>query len=243
MSRGEILLNCDLGEGMENDAEIMPYIDQANIACGFHAGDPLQISKTIELAIENNVTIGAHPSYPDRENFGRQSMVLEADELFASLLYQISALDGMAQSRGASVSYVKPHGALYNDMMSNGEIRTTVMRAIGSYHHPLSLMLQATPEWKQHTEEGDAQNVTLQFEAFADRRYLQNGALQPRSEPGSVLEEDEALVQVERLLESGEVDSTDGGLLKLNADTLCVHGDNPSALIAIKAIREILDKR
>jgi UPF0271 protein len=237
-----ILLNCDLGEGEECAAAIMPYIDQANIACGYHAGSPLQIRTTIDLAIANGVTIGAHPSYPDRDNFGRESMHLEADDLIAILHYQIAALDGMAQSQGATMSYVKPHGALYNDMMKSAEIRRIVMHAIANYQRPVDLMLQASPHWKEHFEEAQRQNITLQFEAFADRRYLGNGSLQPRSEPGSVLAAPEVLEQVKQLLAHRQIDSVDGVTIPLNANTLCVHGDNPAAVESVKAIRGLIDK-
>ena len=131
----DLLLNCDLGEASDGDhleveAQVMPCIDQANIACGMHAGDPLVIKNTLALAKQHNVSLGAHPSYPDRENFGRSSMQLPTSELIACLQYQIAALAGMAQDIGLSIDYVKPHGALYNDMMVNGHLRSAVMTAI-----------------------------------------------------------------------------------------------------------------
>jgi UPF0271 protein len=146
-----MLLNCDLGESygswtMGLDAEVMPHIDQANIACGFHGGDPLTIRKTLALAAEHGVNIGAHPAYPDLVGFGRRPMNLSADEIIANLHYQVAALEGMASSQGLVLDYIKPHGALYNDMMAKSEVRAAIMQAVASYHRPLALMLQATPQ-------------------------------------------------------------------------------------------------
>ena len=148
-------LNCDLGESfgswtMGLDEQVMPYIDQANIACGFHAGDPLVMQKTLELAKQHNVCIGAHPSYPDLVGFGRRSMNCSSDEIIAMVIYQVAAIDGVAKSLGVEVSYVKPHGALYNDMMVNSQVRLAILSALSRYPKKLALMLQATPELAQH---------------------------------------------------------------------------------------------
>ena len=144
-----LLLNCDLGESygswtMGRDAHVMPHIDQANIACGFHAGDPLMIQKTLALAKQHHVVVGAHPAYPDLVGFGRRSMNCSQSEIVALISYQLSAIDGMAKSQGIELSYVKPHGALYNDMMSKDSIRSAVIQAIASYYRPVKLMLLAT---------------------------------------------------------------------------------------------------
>ena len=181
-----MLLNCDLGESygswtMGMDEQVMPHIDQANIACGFHGGDPLTINRTIRLAVQHNVSIGAHPAYPDLVGFGRRSMNLSHVEIVASVLYQVAALDGMAASAGASLSYVKPHGALYNDMMAKPPVREAIMEAIASYHRPFVLMLQATPEAELHKTEAAARGLQLVFEAFADRCYDDDGNLLARS--------------------------------------------------------------
>ena len=144
-----MLLNCDLGESygswtMGLDAEVMPHIDQASIACGFHGGDPVTMRRTLALAARCGVAVGAHPSYPDLVGFGRRSMNLSAEEIIASLHYQVAALEGMALGQGLALSYVKPHGALYNDMMAKPEVRAAIMQALADYHRPLPLMLQAT---------------------------------------------------------------------------------------------------
>jgi 5-oxoprolinase (ATP-hydrolysing) subunit A len=240
-----MLLNCDLGESfgswtMGMDASVMPHIDQANIACGFHGGDPLTIQRTLALAAQHNVTIGAHPAYPDLVGFGRRSMNLSRDEIIASVLYQVSALDGMAASQGSVLSYVKPHGALYNDMMAKPEVRAAIMAAMSSYHRPLTLMLQATPEAPAHREEAAALGLTLAFEAFADRCYDDDGKLLARSKPGAVHNREKMLAQVTQLKEAGTVTTVSGHTLTLAPDTLCVHGDNLEGVQAIEAIRALV---
>lgn len=241
-----MLLNCDLGESygehrVGDDAAVMPHIDQASIACGFHGGDPITLKRALALAAQFGVSVGAHPSYPDREGFGRRSMALAPDILIASLHYQIAALEGMAASAGTALSYVKPHGALYNDMMASADIRATVMSALSSYHRTYPLMLQATPDWETHLAEASDSGLELQFEAFADRRYTAQGALQPRSEPGAVLDAQAMFEQVRSLCANGTVLTAAGDQLALHAQTLCVHGDNPEAVAHIRTIRQIVD--
>jgi UPF0271 protein len=242
-----VLLNCDLGESFGNwrmgmDSEVMPYIDQANIACGFHAGDPLTIAETLELAAQHGVQVGAHPAYPDLVGFGRRSMAHSAEELRASLYYQIAALYGMAAAVGLTPAYVKPHGALYNDMMADDAIRRCVLEAISSYPAELALMLQATPEAEQHREEGATAGVPLLFEAFADRCYDDDGRLLSRRRPGAVHDRDRMLAQVRLLAGEGAVITVSGLRLDLPVDTLCVHGDNPEGVAAIREIRELLPR-
>jgi len=238
-------LNCDLGEGfgswtMGMDADAMPHIDQANIACGFHAGDPQIMLKTLQLAKENGVTVGAHPAYPDLVGFGRRSMKCSAEEITAGVLYQIAALDGMARSQGMQVEYVKPHGALYNDMMANADVRKAVMEAVASYHIPVDLMLLATQQAGQHRVEADELGLKLQFEAFADRCYDDDGKLLARTKAGAVHTREKMLAQVEQLNTQGTVTTVSGNALEVNADTLCVHGDNAEGVAAIREIRALL---
>ena len=241
-----MLLNCDLGESygswtMGLDAEVMPHIDQANIACGFHGGDPLTIRKTLALAAEHGVNVGAHPAYPDLVGFGRRPMHLSADEIIANLHYQVAALEGMARSQGLELGYVKPHGALYNDMMAKGDVRAAIMQAVASYHRPLALMLQATPEAELHREEAESFGITLLFEAFADRCYDDDGRLLSRREPGAVHNRERMLAQVEQLQNYGVVTTASGQLIELQADTLCVHGDNLEGVQAIAEIRALVN--
>ncbi|WP_163936042.1 5-oxoprolinase subunit PxpA [Paraferrimonas sp. SM1919] len=236
-------LNCDLGESygpwkMGQDEAVMPLIDMANIACGFHAGDPHVINHTLELAKAAKVEIGAHPSYPDTLGFGRRSMNCSYDEIVDLILYQVAAIDGMATTKGMSLSYVKPHGALYNDMMANEAVFKAVVDAINSYHKPLKLMVLATNS-PALLDYAASQSVALIFEAFADRRYTPQGELMPRREPGAVLTKAEALAQVKQLITDSTVQASNGQMINIQADTLCVHGDNEQALALVKEIRAL----
>jgi UPF0271 protein len=243
-----MLLNCDLGESygswtMGNDAAVMPHIDQASIACGFHAGDPLTMRRTLQLAAAHGVAIGAHPAYPDLVGFGRRSVSLSNDELIATVHYQLAALDGMAQSDGLVLSYVKPHGALYHDVMRSGATRAAMLQAIASYHRRVPLVLQATAQNAALSDEAAAAGVFLWFEAFADRCYADDGSLLSRSLPGAVHTKERMLAQVAQLKREKSVTTISGQVLKLQFDTLCVHGDNPEGVAAIAAIRALLDDR
>jgi len=240
-----MLLNCDLGESygswtMGLDAEVMPHIDQANVACGFHGGDPLTIRRTLALARQHGVSVGAHPSYPDLVGFGRRPMHLSADEIVANLQYQVAALEGMARCQQLELAYVKPHGALYNEMMANPQVRSAIMEAVASYHRPLALMLQATADAAAHQAEADGFGLSLLFEAFADRCYDDDGRLLSRGRPGAVHDHERMLAQVEQLCREGSVTTVSGHVLPLRADTLCVHGDNLEAVRAIQAIRRLV---
>jgi UPF0271 protein len=240
-----MLLNCDLGESyghwaMGHDVAVMPYIDQASIACGFHAGDPLTICNTLALAAEHGVAIGAHPAYPDVVGFGRRHMALSRDEIIAALHYQIAALDGMAQIQGLTLSYVKPHGALYHDMMSRDDVRSAIFQAIGSYHRPLALVMQSTANQEAHSAQADTANVQVLFEAFADRCYANDGSLLHRSQPNAIHNRERMLAQVQQLQQDSTVTAADGTVIPLKVDTLCVHGDNAEGVQAIEAIRSLV---
>jgi UPF0271 protein len=241
-----LLLNCDLGESfgawkMGLDDQVMPFIDQANIACGFHAGDPIVMKKTLLSAKGHNVVVGAHPSYPDLAGFGRRSMNLPAVEIIAIVQYQIAALAGMAENIDMPITYVKPHGALYNDMMANGHIRSAVMEAIAGSHLPLAFMLQATPDAETHRQEAEMFGLELMFEAFADRCYDDNGALLSRAKEGAVHSREKMLAQVSQLKNDGSVTTISGHRLELQADSLCVHGDNIDGVNAIQEIRQLIN--
>ncbi len=240
-----LLLNCDLGESfgswtMGRDEDVMPHIDQANIACGFHGGDPLVMQKTLALARQYDVMAGAHPAYPDLVGFGRRPMHCSAEEIVALVSYQISAIDGMAKTQGVELTYVKPHGALYNDMMAKESVREPIMQAVASYHGSIRLMLQATPEADKHRDEAEAHGIELLFEAFADRCYDDDGKLLSRTKPGAVHTREKMLAQVEQICNEGTVTSVSGYTLDLSPDTLCVHGDNEEGIAAIKDIRNII---
>ena len=241
-----MLLNCDLGESygswtMGLDAAVMPHIDQANIACGFHGGDPLTIRNTLSLAAEHGVSVGAHPAYPDLVGFGRRSMQLSTEEIIASLHYQVAALEGMAATLGLGLAYVKPHGALYNDMMADNAVRAAIMQAMAAYHRALPLMLQATPQAHEHRREASELGISLLFEAFADRCYDDDGKLLSRRLAGAVHDRNRMLAQVRQLREEGSVTTQSGKTIHLQVDTLCVHGDNQEGVEAIEAIRALVD--
>ncbi|MDU9391406.1 5-oxoprolinase subunit PxpA [Pseudomonas sp. zfem002] len=245
MSR--LLLNCDMGESFGNwtmglDTEVMPFVDCANIACGFHAGDPGIMRQTVALAVANGVRIGAHPSYPDLVGFGRRSMACSNEEIRDLLHYQIGALDGICRVQGSRVAYVKPHGALYNDMMADpGKLRA-VLDAVAAYDRHLPLMLMATADNSAARALGDEVGVTLWFEAFADRAYDAAGRLLSRRLPGAVHHDPALIVEQALRLARGEaLTASDGSAVQLRAQTLCVHGDNDSSLAAVRQIRQALD--
>lgn len=240
-----LLLNCDLGESygswkMGLDEDVFPHIDQANIACGYHGGDPVVMMKTLALAKQHNVMVGAHPAYPDLVGFGRRSMNCSKDEIIGFVLYQLSAIDGMAKSQGLTVEYVKPHGALYNDMMAKPDVRQSIMQAVSQYHRPVKLMLQATAQADEHEQEAAAFGIELLFEAFADRCYDDDGKLLARSKAGAVHTKEKMLAQVKQLNEQGTITSVSGNTLTVKADSLCVHGDNLEGVQAIAEIRALI---
>lgn len=242
-----IKLNCDLGESygawkMGTDEQIMPYIDMANIACGFHASDPFIMDKTVKLAMQNNVTIGAHPGYPDLLGFGRRDMSFTAAEITQLILYQVGALKAICEANGTRVEYVKPHGALYNTMMKDKSQLTAIIEAVASLKEPIPLMVLANADAKDNKQLAAKHSVSLLFEAFADRRYADDGNLTSRNLEGSVLEDEKAIQnQIQSLITDKQVISISGKSLSVDADTLCVHGDNVQALESVKSIRQFID--
>lgn len=251
MKTHNISLNADIGESfgawtMGADELIMPHIDWANIACGFHASDPLTMLQTVRLATQHEVRLGAHPSYPDLVGFGRRHMDCKPAEVTAMVQYQVGALRGIAQSAHASVDYVKPHGALYNDMLADEAVFLAVCEAIKALQNntqsELPLMVMATPDndyWRQRAE---AYEVTLVFEGFADRAYDDNGRLRARKHPDAVLSSPEQLLSQARQFARGEaITSVSGKPLDITIDSLCVHGDNPKSIEIVKQIREVLN--
>ncbi|PRQ61320.1 hypothetical protein BWR16_16170 [Vibrio sp. V01_P9A10T6] len=247
VTKRTITLNCDMGESfgawqMGADELVMPWIDMANIACGFHASDPHVMSRTIELAIQFDVMIGAHPGYPDLQGFGRRSMSFSEEEICELLIYQIGALKALCESKNAEISYVKPHGALYNDMMRDKSVFRAVVDAVSCFNVPL--MILASGNNQDYLDIADIYDVPLLFEAFADRTYLANGMLTPRGQANAVLTNEEAIInQIKQLVDYGKVTSSDGFVIPIEADTICVHGDNPAAIELIEKIRLCLQER
>ena len=237
----EIDINCDMGESygnfkIGNDAEIFPYITSTNIACGMHAGDPYHIQQTIELAIKHGVQIGAHPGYPDLQGFGRKVIPMEREALSASIKYQVSALKGMVEAAGSLLRYVKPHGALYNEMAINEIEAITVINAIKSVDDNLTIMGLAGSHMQRLVNEAE---MTFIAEAFADRRYEIDGKLRSRTKENALLSNGfEAAQQVISIATNGHTLTLDGEKVNVVAQSFCIHGDNPAAIEILKAIHD-----
>jgi UPF0271 protein len=239
-------LNCDLGEsyGIWNiglDDAVMPFIDMANIACGFHASDPDVMTRTIQNAVRHGVSIGAHPGYDDKKGFGRRSIPHTHDELKNLIAYQVGAMIGMCMLSDTSIDYIKPHGGLYNDMMSNEAVFKAIVEAIAQANFKVPLMILAKADNKAYQAIADSYGVGLLFEAFADRAYTAEGFLAPRSQVGSVYHDPQRIIdQVVQLVKNGTVTTIDGKILALKADTVCVHGDNNESIATIEQLRKAI---
>jgi UPF0271 protein len=227
-------INCDMGEGMHNDAALMPYISSANIACGYHAGNEDTIKRTIELALENQVAIGAHPSYHDRANFGRQSQTISLIELAELLSEQISLFEKITNEMGCRIHHVKLHGALYNDCAKDAMSSKIIAQTIQAIDP--SILLYGLSG--SHTIK-EAKMIGLQCvqEAFADRTYQPNGQLTPRHLDHSIITDPaKAANQVLKMVFDQEVQVNNGQMIEVKADTICIHGDHPEALEIAKKI-------
>ena len=237
-------LNCDAGESfgswkMGSDEAILPYVDMANFACGYHAGDPVIMDRSIKLALKHNVIIGAHPAYPDLMGFGRRSLACSVDEVEAMVIYQIGALYGFIKANQATLTYVKPHGGLYNDMMKDLRIFKAVVTAVSRFDKTLKLMVLSMVDTTAHEKIAKELGVELLYEVFADRAYDDNGLLLPRSQSGAVLHDVNAVIKRLELLQTkGLLETISGQKIALRADTLCVHGDNEEAVNLVKTLRK-----
>lgn len=242
-----ILLNCDMGESfgawtMGDDSHAMPLVDQANLACGFHAADPLTMQRTVALAVAHGVRIGAHPAYPDLVGFGRRQMACSPEEVTALVLYQLGALEAFCRAAGVQVAYVKPHGALYNDLVRDDALLAAVLEACASYRKGLPLMVLALTDNSRELRLADEADVPLMFEAFADRAYLADGQLAPRRLSGAVHHDPQRILEQALAIAQGEpFPDIDGKPLRLSADSLCVHGDNAESLAVLRRLRALLD--
>ncbi|MFG6448868.1 LamB/YcsF family protein [Roseateles sp. BYS180W] len=234
-----INLNADLGESfgawtMGQDQALLPWLGAANIACGFHAGDPLVMRRTVRAAQALGVSLGAHPSFPDLQGFGRRRMDIAPDELEALLIYQIGALQAMAQSEGAALSHVKPHGALSNMACADPALAAVVAAAVRALDAQLILL---APACSALADAGRQAGLRVALEVFADRRYLPDGQLQPRSQAGAVIHDSaEALAHVLAMLRAEALISPDGPPLPTAIHSVCVHGDSPEALATAQAL-------
>lgn len=228
-------LNADVGEGMD-DATVLPYVTSANVACGMHAGDPSVMDETVELALSRGIRVGAHPGYPDRANFGRVTVEMAADEIENLVVYQVAALEGFVRSRGARLTHVKPHGALYHDAGEFPDVARAIAEGVRRVGTSLVLVGAAG---SMLVGAGRDAGLTVAEEAFADRRYRADGTLVPRGEPGAlVTDPDEAAEQAVRLAQERIVIANDGSRIEVRADTICLHGDTPGAADIARRIHE-----
>jgi 5-oxoprolinase (ATP-hydrolysing) subunit A len=221
-------LNCDMGEGMATDEALMPWINSANIACGFHAGGSEAIRRTIDLALKYNVHIGAHPSFRDRENFGRKEIDLPPDKLYAIVLEQLIKIDLIAQEKGTRLHHVKPHGALYNMAARKPDIARNIAQAVKDFDETLVFYGLSGSHL---ISEARKLGLKTASEVFADRTYQEDGSLTPRSQPGAMIEQEEQSIgQVRQMISEGMVTTTNGLRIPIIAETICIHGDGPHAV-------------
>ncbi|WP_192349688.1 LamB/YcsF family protein [Algoriphagus sp. Y33] len=229
-------INCDLGEGMPNEKQVFPLIDTASIACGGHYGNKETITRSIELALTYKKKVGAHPSYPDRSNFGRKTMKIPHKDLIKSILIQILKFEQLAEKSGVAMDHIKFHGALYNDVASNEDLADLLTDFIANHFHNTPIF---TPPHSQLEKQINAKGLISRIEIFGDRGYLDNYQLMPRSIFGSHLTtEQEISEHLQNILGNGYLISNQGKKLKVKAETLCFHGDNPGITDFLPIIRE-----
>lgn len=238
-------LNCDMGESfgawtMGDDAALMPFISSANIACGFHAGDPSVMRRTVRLALDYGVAIGAHPGFPDLQGFGRRNLQLAPDEAFDLVLYQIGALRAIAEAEGGRLHHVKPHGALYNMAAKDRALADAIARAVRAADETLWLYGLGGSAL---IDAGHAAGLRTCSEVFADRSYQSDGSLTPRSRPGALIEDESlAIRQALQFVREGRVISIEGKIVPVKAETICLHGDGPHAAAFARAIHAALSR-
>lgn len=240
MAQQTIDLNCDMGESPDggNDAAILDFVTSANIACGFHAGDATTMSRTIEMALKKGIAVGAHPSFADREGFGRRGMTIPLQEIYEIVLHQVGAIAAIAKAAGGKLAHVKPHGALYNMAARDTSLAQAIAKAVRNFDDKLILYgLSGSAS----VREAEAIGLRTASEVFADRRYRADGSLMPRGEAGAVIKDVAQCVrQALRMANEGTVEASDGSILNLTAETICIHGDEPNALDTARAISKAL---
>ena len=239
-----IKLNCDIGESfgiwtMGNDEKIFPHINMANLACGFHASDSVTMQKSVLLAKKYDVQIGAHISYQDLVGFGRRSMNCTSEEIQTLSIYQIGALSAFCKVNDCNISYVKPHGALYNDMMKDDDIFISILKAISSYNISIKLMILSTLNNDKYEKIATKYNIELIYEVFADRNYTNDGYLVPRSQDNAVIYDEKIILnRITTLKNDGYLQSIDDKKLYIKSDSICIHGDNEKAIDFIKLLKQ-----
>src|SRR5205085_423220 len=233
-------LNADLGEGAGHDDELLALVTSANIACGFHAGDAETMRRSIEAARGQKVAVGAHPSLFDRENFGRKELPVNSDEVFDAVVYQLGVFQAIAQAAEVHPNHVKPHGALYNMAVRDHELANAIGRAIAQVD--LKLILFA-PQNSALARAGESNGLQIAHEVFADRNYLSDGSLVPRTRPDALLHDpEEAASRVVRMLRESKVRSVDGVNVDVRAETICLHGDTPGAVDFARVLKSRLER-
>lgn len=239
-------LNCDMGESygawkMGADAGVMPYISSANIACGFHAGDPATIRRTVRLAVDNGVAVGAHPSLPDLMGFGRRVMRISPQEMYDLVVYQAGAVEAFARAAGAKLHHVKCHGALYNMAANDEGLSEAMVRAVKDLGSGVILYCLSR---SRNFEVAKKANLPVAGEVFADRGYSDDGTLAPRDQPGALIEDPAASVRhVLGMVQEGVVVSLSGKRVPVSADTLCLHGDQPGAVVFAQTLRKVFSEK
>lgn len=234
----QIDLNADLGEGCDNDQALLALVSSANIACGWHAGDARTMQQCVRWALRNGVAIGAHPSFPDRENFGRNEMHLPADEIIAGMLYQIGALAAIVKAEGGTLAHVKPHGALYNMAVKDPALAAALCESVRRFDPSLKFFGLAGSGMIEAAVRAGLQPVE---EVFADRGYNADGSLVSRKLPGALIDSDAAAVaQTLSLVRDHRVTAVDGSTVAVNAQSVCLHGDGTHALAFARHIRDTL---
>lgn len=228
-------LNCDMGEGLDSDPRIMPLVTSANVACGFHASDPTTMRRTVHLAREHGVAVGAHPSYADREGFGRRAVNAPPDEVRDAVIYQVGALQAICRAEGVHLRHVKPHGALYNTAAQDPAVARAVCEAVAAVDPGLAVVCLAGSPMADLTRK---LGLVCVEEGFADRAYTRAGTLVPRGTPGAVIDDpEEVAARVSRIVREKRVAAADGGDVPLDVKTICIHGDTPGAEGLAAAIR------
>lgn len=237
----KIDLNADLGEGCASDAELLTLVSSANIACGFHAGDAQTMLASVREALKNGVAIGAHPGFPDRENFGRTAMTLPPETVYAQTLYQVGALAAIAKAEGGVLRHVKPHGMLYNQAANDPQLADAIAKAVCACSPALILVGLAGSEL---IRAGEHYGLMTRQEVFADRGYQADGTLVPRSQPGALIkDEEQSLAQTLGMVEQGRVMSITGEWARVDAQTVCIHGDGEHALAFARRLRDAFTAR
>lgn len=243
--KGYVDLNCDMGESfgrytLGQDRKMMPLITSANIACGFHAGDSKVMYETVQWAVEHGVAVGAHPGYPDLHGFGRREIKMSPTEIYQMMIYQISALQGFAHLFGTRVEHVKPHGALYNQAAKDRVLADAIAQAVADLDRDMFIFGLAGSEL---VDAGRRAGLRVAEEVFADRTYQADGSLTPRSQPDAMIHDSTVAVQrVVQMVKTGTVTATNGATVAIQANTICVHGDEPTALEFVQQLRTGLEQ-